>query len=175
MKKSLYLEGGIHKRWTAEQGDLYMDWWSKQFCVSFIALWSQNWSFQTPQRCQFFNPYWFWSSPMVMNLGKDWKSAISSTNHRVRLSWRVHSMILYNEVHSCEICKVLNAESLLLQIVRVQVLSWFNNDVHNTSDRIYAVHSKQCSMWLGAQMNWTQKEPVWDITKRVLSNIWKHL
>jgi len=40
-----------------------------QFCVSFIALWPQNGSFQTPQRCQFSNRSLFRSLPMVMNLG----------------------------------------------------------------------------------------------------------
>ena len=41
-----------------------------QFCVSFIALCSQNGSFQTPQSCQFSNRSLFRSSPMVTNLGK---------------------------------------------------------------------------------------------------------
>ena len=43
-------------------------------CVSFIALWWQNGSFQTPQSCQFFicsDPHlWSWS------LGNDWKFVI---------------------------------------------------------------------------------------------------
>jgi len=44
-----------------------------QFCVSFIALWSQNRSFQTPQSCQIglcSDPH-LWS----LILGNDWKSA----------------------------------------------------------------------------------------------------
>jgi len=40
-----------------------------QFCVSFIALWAQNGSFQTLQSCQFSNRSLFLSLPMVMNLG----------------------------------------------------------------------------------------------------------
>jgi len=40
-----------------------------QFCVSFIAGWSQNGSFQTPQSCQFSNRSLFRSLPMVPNLG----------------------------------------------------------------------------------------------------------
>ena len=39
-----------------------------QFCVSFIALWSQNGSFQALQICQFSNRSLFRSLPMVMNL-----------------------------------------------------------------------------------------------------------
>jgi len=39
-----------------------------QFCVSFIALCSQNGSFQTRQSCQFWKRSLFRSSPMVMNL-----------------------------------------------------------------------------------------------------------
>ena len=39
-----------------------------QFCVSFIALWSLNGSFQTPQSCQFLNLCLFRSLPLVMNL-----------------------------------------------------------------------------------------------------------
>jgi len=39
-----------------------------QFCVSFIALWWRNWSFQTPQSCQFSNRSLLRSSPVVMNL-----------------------------------------------------------------------------------------------------------
>jgi len=54
-----------------------------QFCVSFFALWSQNGSFQTPQRCQF---YWslFQSLPIVWSkiLGNDWKNVISSASGR---------------------------------------------------------------------------------------------
>ena len=41
----------------------------RQFCMSFIALWSQNRSFQTPQSCQFLNRSLFQSLPIVMNLG----------------------------------------------------------------------------------------------------------
>jgi len=40
-----------------------------QFCLSFIALWSQNGSFQTPRCCQFINRSFFRSSTTVMNLG----------------------------------------------------------------------------------------------------------
>jgi len=40
-----------------------------QFCVSFIALWLQNGSFQIPQSCKFSNRSWFRSLSMVMNLG----------------------------------------------------------------------------------------------------------
>ena len=40
-----------------------------QFCVSFIALWSQNGSVQTPQSCQFFNRSLLRSLPMIMNFG----------------------------------------------------------------------------------------------------------
>jgi len=40
-----------------------------QFCVTFIALLSQNGSFQTPQSCGFLNRSLFRSIPMVMNLG----------------------------------------------------------------------------------------------------------
>jgi len=40
-----------------------------QFCVSFIALWLRNGSFQTPQSCQFLNPSVFRSLPMVMDCG----------------------------------------------------------------------------------------------------------
>jgi len=40
-----------------------------QFYVSFIALWSQNRSFQSPRSCQFLNRSLFWSSPMLINLG----------------------------------------------------------------------------------------------------------
>jgi len=40
-----------------------------QFCVSFIALWSQNLSYQTPQSCHFSNLSLFTSSPMAMDLG----------------------------------------------------------------------------------------------------------
>jgi len=39
-----------------------------QFCVSFVALWPQNESFQTPQSCHFSNRSLFRSLPMVMNL-----------------------------------------------------------------------------------------------------------
>jgi len=48
--------------------------------VSFMAFWSQNGSFPTPQNCQFSNrpllcPHlWSWI------LGNDWQSAISSTS-----------------------------------------------------------------------------------------------
>ena len=38
-----------------------------QFYMSFIALWSQNGSFQTPQSCHFSNQSLFRSLPMVMN------------------------------------------------------------------------------------------------------------
>ena len=40
-----------------------------QFGVSFIALWSQNGSFQTPQSCQSSNRSLFRSLPIVLNLG----------------------------------------------------------------------------------------------------------
>ena len=40
----------------------------RQFCVRFIALWSQNGICQTPQSCQFFNRSLFGSLPAVMNL-----------------------------------------------------------------------------------------------------------
>ena len=40
-----------------------------QFCVSFISLWAQNGSFQTPQSCQFSNRSLFRSLLMVINLG----------------------------------------------------------------------------------------------------------
>jgi len=40
-----------------------------QFCVSFVDLWPQNGSFQSPQSCQFSNRFLFRSLPMVMNLG----------------------------------------------------------------------------------------------------------
>jgi len=52
------------------------------FCLSFISLWPQNGSFQTPQICQSL----FRSSTMVMNLGYNkWTSAISSTSSRHRI------------------------------------------------------------------------------------------
>jgi len=41
-----------------------------QFCVSFIALWSQNASFQTLQICQLLNRSLFQSLPKVMNQGR---------------------------------------------------------------------------------------------------------
>jgi len=40
-----------------------------QFCVSFIALWSQNGSFQTSQSCEFLNKSLFRCSPVVTNPG----------------------------------------------------------------------------------------------------------
>jgi len=39
-----------------------------QFCVSYVALWWQNWSFQRLQSLQFSNRSLFRSSPVVMNL-----------------------------------------------------------------------------------------------------------
>ena len=44
------------------------------FCVSFTALWQQNGSFQTLQRCQFSYRSLFRSLPRVMNLGNDWNN-----------------------------------------------------------------------------------------------------
>jgi len=41
-----------------------------QFCVKFIALWSQNGSLQTPQSCQLLNLSLFQSLPMVINQGR---------------------------------------------------------------------------------------------------------
>jgi len=40
-----------------------------QFCVNFIALLSQNGSFQTQQSCQLLNRSLFRSLPIVINLG----------------------------------------------------------------------------------------------------------
>jgi len=53
-------------KWSEEIDTLVM---LTQFCVSFIALWSQNGSFQTPQSCQFSNRSLFRSLLVVVNLG----------------------------------------------------------------------------------------------------------
>jgi len=69
---------------VTEDGTRRLIYGSKQtqFCVSFVARCSQNGSFQTLQCFQFINQFLFRSSPMVMNLGGDWKSAILSKNGR---------------------------------------------------------------------------------------------
>jgi len=56
-----------------------------QFCVSFIALWSQNGRFQTPQTLQVFHPSLFRCSPVVMNLR--WPTKNSQKNKRQ--SWDI--------------------------------------------------------------------------------------
>ena len=52
-----------------------------QFCVSFIAPWCRNGSFQRTQSFQFLNRSLIWSSPMVI-LGDDWKKIVKRTNGR---------------------------------------------------------------------------------------------
>ena len=84
-----------------------------QFCVSFIALWSQNGRFQTPQSCQFLNRSLFRSSPMFPNLGND-------RNDRKNIISRVHGVTLRDKVSSCEIRSVLNVKPLL-RIERSQI------------------------------------------------------
>ena len=83
------------------------------FCVSFIALWSQNENFQTLPSCQFSKWSLFPSSTMIMNLGNDWKSAPKSTSGVDEILRRVHGVTLSGKVRSFEICKVLNVEPLL--------------------------------------------------------------
>jgi len=74
-----------------------------QFCVSFIALWSQNGSFQTPQIFQFSNRSLFRSPPVVMSLGNGWKSAISTTSEPLGFLRRVQGVTFYDKVRRCEI------------------------------------------------------------------------
>jgi len=63
--------GGIHECQKAEQGDWYTEMVKPtQFCVRFIALWSQSVSFQAPKSCHFLNRSLFRCSPMVMSLGQ---------------------------------------------------------------------------------------------------------
>jgi len=42
-------------RGWSEEANAWIAKANKQFCVSFIALWSQNGRFQTPQSCQILN------------------------------------------------------------------------------------------------------------------------
>ena len=58
--------------------------WVKQgqFCLSFIAPWLWNGSFQRPQSFQSLNRFLFRSSPVVMNLREDWKNIVKRINDR---------------------------------------------------------------------------------------------
>ena len=64
------------------------------------------------------------SSPVVMNLSNDWKSAISSASGREGFLRWPHGVTLRDKVRSCGIRKALNVEPLLLRIEREQ-LRWF--------------------------------------------------
>jgi len=60
----------------------------------------------------------------VMNLGNDWKSAISSIRAaEMEFLRKVHSATLYDKVRSCEIREALNVKLLFLRIERSQ-LQW---------------------------------------------------
>ena len=80
------------------------------FCVSFIALWSQNGSFQTLRSCQFSNQSLFRSSPVVWILDNDWKNIIPSAIGRDGILRRVHGVTLRDKVRNCEIRGALNVE-----------------------------------------------------------------
>jgi len=71
--------GGTHEWQKVEQGDWHMIHKiikQTQFCMSFIALWSQNGSFQTLQSYQFLNPFYCDAHPWLVILGDNWMSAI---------------------------------------------------------------------------------------------------
>jgi len=87
------------------------------FCMSFIALWSQNGSFETPQSCQFFNRSLIRSSPLVKWLIKP------CPKHR-RLTWDICEV--RNKVYCCKTGKDLNVDLILLRIQRSQ-LRWFGH------------------------------------------------
>jgi len=83
-----------------------------QFCVSFIVLWSQNGSFETPQSCQFLNRslFWFYGH-------KSWVMAekISSQVQAADIGFlpRVHGVTLRGKVRNPQSpeCRTTSSES----------------------------------------------------------------
>ena len=104
--------GGIDEWWKTVQGVWYRLLKQRRFYVSWIALWSQNRSFQTPAKLSVSNQSLFKSSSMVMNLGLLLKECYLKYKRQI---WDlcVHGVTLRNKAHSWEIRKALNEAPLL--------------------------------------------------------------
>ena len=112
-----------NRRWNKEI-NTYGSVKLTQFCVSFIALWSQNFK---PTKLSVFKSVFFSDSNLwFWILGDVWKTAIPSTNGKDGILPRVHGVTLHDKVRRCEIHKTLDVEPLHLRIERSQ-LRWFGH------------------------------------------------
>ena len=138
--------GGVHELrpsislfyLTEDRTGRLMHGLAKQHTVlrEFIPLWSQNGSFETLQSCQCSNQSLFWSP---CTYGHESLVMTESVPSQVKVAEvgflrTVHGVTLRDKVHSCEIRKVLNIETLL-RIERFESRSMVRARDRNTPKR----------------------------------------